>query len=261
MTQGTEAGPAPTGPDPATFDFMAYIAGNSTFPEFAHTVYLDQANGIALNEVAAEYDKLASRAKEIQKVQEQIAESSVRSLVDEQAEELTEELRQIEEQCTALEPQVAELEKKIRASSMTLHFQAGTAQKLGQVVRQAEKEYHKKHGKKDENDVEYVTGKSRYVLAAQLTAYCVKVSLPDGRTAPAPDRDGFEKLLDSLITSETVRLMTTLNKSLDASVDWAERIDAGFPGGRDEQGQQPLGGAPAADRPGLDVATPDPSDW
>jgi len=250
---GTESG----GSNPEDFDFTAYIAGVSSFPEFQHTVYLDQANGIALHAAIEEYDQLAARGREINRLQERMAESATRSLVDEEAEELNKELDAIVAKTTALEPKLAELEEKVRRSAVTLHFRTGTAQKLGQVVQAAEKEFHKKHGRKNTDDIEYITAKSKHILTAQLAAYCTKISLPDGREQDAPDASGFEALLDKLISSESVRLMTTLNKSLDSSGEWADRIDAGFPGGRSEQAEEPLGGAGAADGPGLDAAAAD----
>ena len=43
--------PTPLGwtpPDRETFSFESYVQGHSTFPTFEHTVYLDQAQGLAL---------------------------------------------------------------------------------------------------------------------------------------------------------------------------------------------------------------------
>lgn len=248
------------GSDPAEFDFNAYVAGASSFPKFSHTVYLDQDGGIELDRVSEEYDKLADRGREINQIQERMADSPTRSLVDEEAEELSSELAQIERKCSDLEPKIKELHDRVASSALKLHFQSNTAQKLGQVVRQAEKNFHKKHGKKDDSDMEYVTARSKALLSAQLAAYCTGITLSDGTFRGAPDEDGFNTLLDSIISSESVRLMTTLNKHLDNSSDWADRVDAGFPGGRDQQGPQPVGHSDSEDGKVVDASSDDADD-
>jgi len=260
MSTTTQNGQETGGSGPDDFDFTAYISGVSSFPTFHHTVYLDQANGIALHEMIEEYDNLANRGREINRLQERLAESPTRSLVDDEAEELNKELDGIIARTSALEPKLAKLEERVRRSALTLHFQTGTAQKLGQVVQVAEKSFHKKHGRKNETDIEYVTAKSKHILTAQLAAYCTKIVLPDGREQDAPDADGFSALLDRLIASESVRLMTTLNKKLDSSGEWADRIDAGFPGRRAEQAEEPLGGAGAPGGSGLEHPADDDAD-
>lgn len=250
----------PGGSDPSDFDFKAYVAGASSFPKFSHIVYLDQDGGIELDRVSEEYDKLADRGREILQTQERMADSPTRSLVDEEAEELSAELAEIERKCSELEPKIKDLYDRVASSALKLHFQSGTAQKLGQVVRQSEKNFHKKHGKKDDSDVEYVTAKSKAILSGQLSAYCTGITLSDGTFRSAPDEDGFSALLDSIISSESVRLMTTLNKHLDSSSDWADRIDAGFPGGRDKQGSQSLGNSNSEDGKVVDASTDDVDD-
>jgi hypothetical protein len=260
MSENHQDGSAAGAADPSTFDFNAYIAGTATFPEFRHTVYLNQRDGSALHELTEEYDQLANRGREIMATQARISENVTRSFVDEEAEELASELTQIEERTAFLAPQINELRKRIQDSALVLVFQAGTAQKLGSTVRQAEKEFHKKHGRKDDSDIEYITAKSRAVLGAQLTAYCTKVILPDGREQDPPNAQGFLKLLDSLISSESVRLMTTLNKSLDASADWAQKIDAGFPGRRAEPSGESVDGLGAEDLSFLVDSSADASD-
>lgn len=240
MTEQHQAESAAGAADPSTFDFDSYISGAATFPEFQHTVYLDQKSGAQLHELRTEYDTLAERGREILQIQARMADSSTRSLVDEEAEELADELGDIEEKTAELAPKINALRDKIVSTALTLNFQAGTAQKLGAVIRQAEKTFHKKHGRKADDDLEYVTARSKAVLAAQLSAYCTKLILADGREQEPPSDEGFLRLIDSLISSESLRLMMTLNKSLDSSADWAEKIDAGFPGGRDEPQEQPV---------------------
>lgn len=260
MTKHDQAGAADRAVSPSAFDFNAYISGQSTFPQFTHTVFLDQRSGIELHQLSKEYDKHAERGREILQIQSNMSESSTRSFVDSEAEELSDELNEIERVTAELAPQINELEKKIRQSSLKMVFQVGTAQKLGQVVRQAEKEFHKKNGRKEDTDIEYVTSKAKAILVAQLTAYCVKIVLPDGTEQDPPNGEGFTQLLDSLISSESVRLMTTLNNSLDSSSDWAEKIDAGFPGGRDEPRGELLAHPGDENGPVLVPSSVDPSD-
>lgn len=243
--QSTETGGV--APDQNTFDFSAYIAGKSTFPGFKHTVYLDQESGMELVRVSDEYTKMAERAKEIQRILSSMGESSGVPLVSEEMDELYEEVQQIETDTTALEPTIERLKKKVHASGITLKLSVGTAERLAQVVRAAEREYDKKHGRKKDDDPEYITGKAGYVLAAQLEEFCVGIELPDGTEQSPPSVDGFRDLLGRLIASESVRLMTVLNEKLDSSVTWADQIDAGFPGGGDDVAGQPLGGAGAQD--------------
>lgn len=232
-------------PGPNTFNFNDYISGISTFPEFSHTVYLDQASGIALADAAEEYDSLAKRAKTIMRRQ---GLTSSASLVDDEVEQMAEELDVIEAKAKDLEKVITGLEEKVKSSGLTLTFQVGTAQKLGKVVRRAEKEYIKRHGKGADDDPEYITGKARHVLIAQLVAYCTKITLPDGTDQKAPDEEGFSRLIDALISSESVRLLTALNRSLDSSGKWAERVDAGFPGGSADVGDGPVGDLRTEDR-------------
>jgi hypothetical protein len=52
-----------------------------------------------------------------------------------------------------------------------------------------------------------------------------------GREVPPPTHRGAEKLIMSLISSEMMRLMESIATGLSASQEWAEKLDAGFPGG------------------------------
>lgn len=252
MTQDSTTGAEPGGSNPDEFDFASYITGNSTFPTFTHRLYLNQEAGIKLNRAADEYDGLVKRVQEISRVQERASESAARSLVDEASEQLAEELEKAEARLGVLGPVIDRLTEEIRKTALVLHFQTGTAQKLGAVVQQAEKEFHKKNGRKDDSNIEYITAKSQYILASQLAHYCTKLELADGTERDVPSHKDFEVLLSNLISSEMVRLMTKMNEELDASSDWADRVDAGFPGGRTEQDEEPLGSARAAGGEGLD---------
>ena len=156
---------------------------------------------------------------------------------------------------------MTELTEKIKATSITLTFQASTPQKYGKVIRQAEKAYAKAHGRVDDTDMEHVTGRTRTLLAHQLAAYCIGWETPAEKEEndrlekeakergenfkralrQAPSQQSFDSMLDSLISSETLRLLTALNAGLDANAEWASRIDAGFPGGGADMGSEPVG--------------------
>ena len=89
MTEQNPSGSVAGAIDPGTFDFNAYISGVSTFPEFQHVVFLDQKSGAELHSLSQEYDRLAERGKEIMRIQARMSDSSTRSFVDEEAEELS----------------------------------------------------------------------------------------------------------------------------------------------------------------------------
>ncbi|MBD3004909.1 hypothetical protein [Streptomyces sp. 5-10] len=260
MVGKEQSGPGAAVPGPDTFDFESYISGVSSFPKFKHTVYLDQENGVALLKVYDECEKIAERGKEIEAELDTRSEKSARSLVDDEIEELNEELETLRERAEELESRKLALEERVKLSALTFHFQVGTAQKLGSVVRQAEKEYHKKHGRGSDDDLEYMAGKFRYQLEAQLEAYCTGITLADGKRMDPPGRAGFSRLLDSLITSESARLMSALNENLDSSATWADRLDAGFPGGGSDVDGQPVGASGDPDGKVVESPPADPAD-
>lgn len=231
MSKNHELKSSGSAPDLDDFSFEDYISGVSTFPTFSHTVYLDQANGIALLKIYEEGERIARRGIQIEEQLEASSEDRSRSLVDDDMEKLAEERDKLLERGEELQKEKAVLEEKVKASAMTLSFQVGTAQKLGSVVRQAEKEYQKKHGRGRDDDLEYISGKFQFQLEAQLAAYCTGVTLADGRQIDPPNRAGFSRLCSSLIPSESTRLLSALNENLDSSTEWAEKLDAGFPGG------------------------------
>ncbi|MGH8964777.1 MAG: hypothetical protein ACRDXB_05540, partial [Actinomycetes bacterium] len=140
----------------------------------------------------------------------------------------------LEEKIDALSGRVEDLKAKIVKSGITLVFQVKTPEELGTVTREATRTFHKENPQyKDasENDLDYITARSRYTLTAQISHFCIELKLPDGRTVPPPSRSGADLLLKKLISSETMRLMESVGTGLSASRDWADKLDAGFPGG------------------------------
>lgn len=218
-------------PSKETFSFDAYLQGNSTFPSFDHTVYLDQARGHALQGAIEKYDELAALRRA--KLEEQEApRSRSASLVNEFAENVSRDIEDIEEEMTALGAEMKTLETEIKKTSMTLTFQLSNIDKLTSVTRTAERAFYKKHGKGNgDDDFSHMSLRARYVLLAQLDEFCTHVVSAQGNPITKPDQAGFSALLDRLVPSESVRLLVALNKGLDSSTSWAARIDAGFPVG------------------------------
>lgn len=243
-------------PGPDSFDLDAYISGVASFPKFKHTLYLDQKTGIELNTAYEEKDASEKMIRELKELRDKGAEAGTMGLADNRYAELTERIEAEEAEVAKVEIRIKELEQVIVSRGLTLHFQVGNASKLGSVVRKAERAYEKKNGKGASDDIEYITGKTRAVILAQLGAYCIGTSIPtdpvdkDGDPVtmhPAPSEAQMEKLIDGLISSEMVRLMIAVNKGLENSSEWSERVDAGFPGGSSHLGSESLGGARAED--------------
>jgi hypothetical protein len=246
-------------PGPDTFDFEAYISGLSTFPSFKHVAYLDQASGMALASAAEEYEALAKRGREILRRQRAIGEVSVRSLVDQEEDELASELAEIQEKTSRLEEQISSLEERVKKSAMTFSFQVGTPDKLNSIIRRAQRESVERYrsiADEDERDALI----QRHVMAAQLAEFCTEVVLPDGPVHGPPSVDGFHKLFDSLIASEAIRLMNAHTKHLDSSTSWADRLDAGFPGGVPHVAEESVGSPSDPDRKSLGGAPADATD-
>ena len=236
-----------TKPGPDNFDLNKYIAAKSTFPVFDHRVFLDQEAGAELGDLDDHHASVLKKIENYREAQRLHLEGGDLSLADDRLADIAVAIDECEQELERLAPLMSELREKILATSLVLHFKAGTPQKYGKVLRQAEKEYTKAHGKVDENDVEHITGRTRNMLVHQLAAYCVKVETSDGVKHDPLDVEGFGNLVDSLISSETMRLLTEMNKGLDASNDWASRVDAGFPGGGTDVGSEPVGRSGAED--------------
>lgn len=237
----------PAKPSRDNFDFSAYVQGKSTFPTFKHTVYLDQANGIALVKAADEYTELAERVKEIEKIRNAMSEQAYTPLVSDEADELYVEQEEKEARIAELDGRISDLKEKVYQSGLTLHFQVGTADRLAEIVRKAEKEFLKTNKRGSDDDPEYMTKKAKFVLARQLGSYCTEVELPDGTKQDPPGVEGFTSLLNALISSESVRLLSKLNEALDSSVTWEHHVDAGFPRGGSDVAGEPVGGLGAED--------------
>jgi len=174
-------------------------------------------------------------------------ESGSLSMADDTLSDLAELIDAEERRIESIDLQMTELTDKIKSTSITLNFQAGTPQKYGKVIRQAEKEYLKINGKVHDDDMEHVTARTRHVLVAQLAAYCTSWATPDGQKYEAPTKESMGSMVDSLIASETLRLLTALHRGLDASAEWASRIDAGFPGGGSDVGGESVGDSGSED--------------
>jgi hypothetical protein len=228
-------------PGPDTFDFTRYVEGKSTLPREEHIVYLNQAAGAELDRVSEEAEQLLRRRQEIQRRQKQDAEGSVRSLVDDETENLSDELDEIEQRLPLLNQQAEDLVKAIRDTALTLVFEVPTTREMGRLHKKTEKEYRKQNKQRNDADL------GEYALATQLASSCVEVITSDGSVQRPPTREGFIALMSTLIPSESMRLIEAWNKMTGSQVTWSKRIDAGFPGrGPDVEGK-PMGSAGAED--------------
>jgi len=259
MTQETTVPGSPE-PGPDNFSFEDYLEGHSTFPVFEHTAYLDQRSGAELGVVD---EDLAALTHQLGVVEGQIRkriESSANSFVDSVLDNLNEQREELEREIQKFSARREELRKKIIETSITLVFQVKTPEELGTVTREATRQFHKENPNfKDasENDLDYITARSRYTLTAQIAHFCIEVRLADGRVVPAPTRSGADMLLKKLIASETMRLMESVGNGLSASRDWADKIDAGFPGGSPDVEEVGVAEADPEDRPVVERAAPD----
>jgi hypothetical protein len=227
-------------PSRKTFNFTAFLEKKATFPTFKHTVYTDQESGLKLAAAIDAYEDLESRYKAVTSAQQRMNEDPGRSLVDDDYAKLTEDLDRIEEKKQALDGEIPALEKKVYESGLILTFQGNTAPHLTGVVMNAEKAYIKRYGKGKNDDYEYTTGKAQAVLIAQIAAYCTAIQPVGDEEQDPPGPEGFAELMAALIPSESVRLMTSLNRALDSSSAWADRVDAGFPGRGNDLGGKPV---------------------
>lgn len=258
----TEPGIPEPGPD--NFSFEDYLEGQSTFPVFDHTAYLDQKSGAELGAVLDELEALVDRYDLVEKQIHKRSETSANSFVDSVMDDLQEQREVLDKEIKELDARRGELQKKIVKSGLTLVFQVKTPEELGTITREASRQFHKEnpHFKgASEDNLDYVTAHSRYTLTAQISHFCTEMHLPDGRTVPPPTQKGADLLLKKLIASEMMRLMESVGTGLSASRDWADKIDAGFPGGSpdveevsldqaDPEDSQIMGGTPHDDADG-----------
>lgn len=232
MTQDIAGAGIPE-PGPENFDFQAWLSDTASFPEFDHTVYVDQKSGAELARVIDQIEVVTLEAEHIAKQVEERRKSGSGSFVDPVLDDL---LRQHEESVSevqALIERKRELNTSILASAVTLSFQARTPEELGNVTREATRNFHRENqqfANASDDNLEYVTLRTRYTLTSQLAHFCTGMKVR-GRDLPPPSQADADALLRRLITSETMRLMEKIGSELSAARDWTDKIDAGFPGG------------------------------
>jgi hypothetical protein len=232
MTQDNSV-PGNPEPGPDNFNFEDYLEGVSTFPVFDHVAYLDQRSGAELARVLDELEEVIGEQEELDKRIEARTQQSTNSFVDAALDSMLEERENLNGHIEKLLARRDKLTEKIKTSALKLLFQVKTPEELGTVTREATRQFHKEnqHFKNaSDDDLDYITARSRYLLTAQIAHFCTGMTLPDGRNVPPPTRQGAEKLLGSLISSEMMRLMESVGTGLSASQDWADKLDAGFPG-------------------------------
>jgi hypothetical protein len=222
-------------PGPDTFNFDDYLEGNSTFPTFEHTAYLDQEAGSRLGAVMAELELLVERLEVTEQRISARKHESANSFVDSLLDELMEERDEINGLIKKALDERDALRKQIVDKSITLVFQVKTAEELGTVTRKATRRFHKENPQyknANEDDLDYLTARSRYTITAQIAHFCISMRVP-GRKEPVarPTQEQADNLLLRLISSEMLRLMESVSTGLSAAQDWAGKLDAGFPGG------------------------------
>jgi hypothetical protein len=229
----TESGAPEPGPD--NFDFEAWLEGESTFPEFKHTAYLDQRSGAELARVLEELEEVAQEVTGLEKRIEIRNQQSASAFVDTELDGLVERRDALGMRVKELEAWRDQLQDQIFKSAVTLTFQVKTPEELGTVTRDATREFYKEHPKfkgVKEDDLDHITARTRFMLAAQIAHFCSGMVLHrDNRKVPPPTRKGANAFLGKLISSELMRLMESVGTGLSASQEWANKLDAGFPGG------------------------------
>jgi hypothetical protein len=250
-------------PGPDNFSFEDYLEGISTFPVFKHTAYLDQRSGAELAAVLNEIDELIEEQTRIEKRIELRTQQAVNSFVDATLDGLTEERSSVEDRLGKLDQRANVLRKKIQSSSLVLTFQVKTPEELGNVTREATRKFHRENQQyknASEDDLDYMTARTRFMLTAQIAHFCTDVTLPDGRTVASPTQSQAELLLSKLISSEMMRLMESVATGLSASQEWADKLDAGFPGGGADMEDVELGAHGAEDGEVVGPSTHDDAD-
>jgi hypothetical protein len=260
MTENTTVTGSPE-PGPDTFNFEDYLEGKSTFPEFDHVAYIDQRSGAELADVSDTLDDLVEELDKLDKVISDRSNSPASGLVDPVLDQYLNDRDTITSEIEQLQKRKDELRVKILSTAIKLTFQVKTSEELGEVTRAAARKFlhdHPNYKNASEDDLEYMTARTRYTLAAQISHFCIRMTLSDGRVVAPPTPQGAEKLMRKLISSEMVRLMESVGTGLSASREWASKLDAGFPGGGSDvedvklveartEDSQSLGDSPAPD--------------
>lgn len=234
MTEQSISAPGGPEPGPDTFDFEAWLEGESTFPVFDHTVYLDQRSGAELARVDEEIEELVTRQTSLDEKIGEYNKRASNSFVDATLDSMLVEREELDAHLKALIARRDELREAIKKSAVTLTFQVKTPEELSAVQREAMRDFHKanpQYKNAKEDDLDYVTARIRHTLTAQIAHFCTGMLLHrDGREVPPPTKKEAEALLSRLISSEMARMMESISVGLSASQEWASKIDAGFPG-------------------------------
>lgn len=265
MTQDTVGAGIPE-PGPDNFDFQAWLSDTASFPEFDHTVYVDQKSGAELARVIDQIEIVTLEAEHIAKQVEERRKAGSGSFVDPVLDDLLRQHEEAASEAQALIERKRELNANILASAVTLSFQARTPEELGTITREATRNFHRENqqfANASDDNLDYVTLRTRYTLTAQLAHFCTGMEVR-GRKLPPPSQTDADALLRRLITSETMRLMEKIGTELSAARDWTDKIDAGFPGGGADledrvvdqagaEGGPVVGGSPDGDADRRDV--------
>lgn len=251
----------PTVPGPDNFSIDSYVNGGFTFPVEKHVVYRDQASGFQLDALEREQQELNTKKGKLEKRLEIMDKNQVSGLADDGRNDIMEEIDVIDGRIAEIKPRLNALYEKVWNSRITLILQFDSMKKVTKMIRKAERAFDKENGKGSEDDHDYQADKGQYVTVCQLVSYCKGIIFPDSdEPRPPLSHEGFDELMDKLMSSELVRLMAVVNKAVDMSAQWSARIDAGFPGRSPDMGQQSMGHSRPEDGTGLVASTPDAHD-
>lgn len=264
MTQEPFAESGNPEPGPDNFDFEAWLDDESTFPVFNHKVFVDQKAGAEYAALDGELEELSQLKINLDAQIENRLKASANSFVDATLDRLHEERDEVEAEIEEAVKGLKELAAQINRTAITMHFQVKTPEELGTVTREATRQFHKENAKfknANEEDLDYITARSRYMLTAQIAHFCTGMTLhKEDRKVGPPTRQGADKLMTKLVSTEMMRLMEAMGRGLSDSRDWANKIDAGFPGGSPDVEEVSLGEAGLEDRPILGGSSPDHAD-
>lgn len=221
-------------PNRDTFDLDVFIDERSTFPIIEHIVYLDQNSGYRLAELGEEIENLEGTARSLQQRAREEREDSVLAMGEMTPAERA--LENVKDNLEILRSHYVQLEQTVRESALLLELQCEDYSSLGAIQENAVKEFRAKHSipvsqAEDEMPDQLKEKQARFIMASYMAALCIRITRHDGVCQPAPISPAtIEKLQSRLAPNEVRRLDKAFRSVFDVSKQWAESIDAGFPG-------------------------------
>lgn len=230
------------GPSEENFSLADWAEGVATYPVVLHTVFFDQDGGIQLDavqkriaeiETDLEVSKDAGKENPGSKTLVEVGTIAARNA------RLTKELK-------ALKRDEKALTERVLDSAMT--FELKSSEPMSQnkqtdgMLRQLAKERYGIDIPQGDNGIQEFLESTEdnhlatdvmglYDLARLHVMVSRLVVRKTGAARNGPiEVEELEKLLALLATSERIRLTTALISTINLSGEWAEKLDAGFPG-------------------------------